>query len=139
MRLTMVEAHNDRQNWAKFAVGVFEEEWGRRVRIPGDQYGGALLARCGWSREHIWVMDLQTGEGAMFLPGGDAAADLERHQVWVCPLYQPFLTWLYGFIAERRGVADWLAELPEVVDLPEAPFAMRGYRRAGPAEKDRGT
>lgn len=74
----------------------------------------------------MWVLDLQTGEGAFFRPGGYAAADLEKHRVWVCPLFEPFLEWLY-----RQDLTD-LGQLPRLVELPDAEFAMRGYRRAGP-------
>jgi hypothetical protein len=135
MQTAIVEATNDRQNWGKFLIGVFDDEWRREVRVDGDDAGGWLLTRCGWSRQHIWVCDLQTGEGAIFLPGGDAAADLAKHRIWCCPLYQPFLVWLYGVIAQAH-TDTWLSALPEAIDLPDAPFAFAGYRRAGPAGKD---
>jgi len=46
----------------------------------------------------------------------------------VCPLYEPFLTWLY-----TQDTTD-LDKLPDFVeiDVKDAPFAMSGYRRSGP-------
>ena len=71
------------------------------------------------------VVDLETGEGAMFSPGGLAAADLQKHRIWVCPMFEPFLAWLY-----KQDLSD-LTKLPKHVDLPDAPFEMHGYRREG--------
>jgi len=78
--------------------------------------------------KHVLVLDLQTGEGAILKPGGDPRADLKKHRVWVCPMFEPFLEWLYA-----RALAIGLDDLPLHVDLPEAPFAFAGYRRPGPA------
>jgi hypothetical protein len=83
----------------------------------------SLLSLCGWTAQHLGVWDLQTGEGAIFLPGGSAQADLSQRNIWVCPLYEPFLIWLY-----QQDLSD-LQALPDYVELPDAPFAMAGYRR----------
>ena len=72
------------------------------------------------------MLDLQTCEGAAFSPGGLVSADLNKHRVWVCPLYEPFLNWLY-----KQDTTD-LSALPAHVDLPDAEFQMSGYRRPGP-------
>lgn len=121
MQTVFIEATNGPRNWGKFMVGVFDDDdW--RVTSQVDP-GHGLLAGRGWSRRHIFVMDLQTGEGAMFRPGGFASADLAKHRIWVCPLFEPFLEWLY--------LQD-LASLPSHVDLPDAPFAWAGYRRGEP-------
>lgn len=122
-------------NWGKFAVaryGPKEQAW--VSAMPREEYpdGAALglppyplLKELGWSSpRHIWVFDLQTGEGGMFTHGGYAVADLERRQLWVCPLFEPFLTWLY------RQPLDELDKLPRLVEL-EAPFALQGFRRIG--------
>lgn len=86
-------------NWGKFAVCRFTD---------------------------IVVLDLQTCEGAIFSPGGYAKNDLNgKHQIWVCPMYEPFLTWLY-----TQDLSD-LDALPSLVDLGDVPTAMRGYRRTG--------
>jgi hypothetical protein len=112
-------------NWGKFCVARFDSEWAQpsSVGIPDS----SLLRRCGWGPGHLWVLDCQTGEGAFFKPGGWAAADLNKHRIWVCPLFEPFLDWLYG-----QDLSD-LDALPGVVELPGAPFALSGYRRPGPA------
>ena len=129
MEIKFIEAAQGSQgpNWGKFLVGRFtNEEWARRSTLPKDKSPTSLLWRVGWSRQHIVVMDLQTGEGAIFNPGGWAQMDLEKHAVWVCPLFEPFLQWLWG-----QDLSN-LAALPSYVELPEAPFELRGYRRPGP-------
>lgn len=125
-------------NHGKFMIGRFDkQEWQRACemdlrfaeattdyrRAQGE--GRSLLGRCGWSGDHVLVLDLQTGEGSIFLPGGSASADLDKHKVWVCPMFEPFLEWLYG-----QDLSD-LLKLPDLVELPDAPEAMYGYRRAG--------
>lgn len=117
-------------NWGKFCVARWTaEEWQARSALPGAE-GHRLLAGRGWDEKHIWVLDLQTGEGACFLPGGLASADLNKHQVWVCPMYEPFLSWLYA-----QDLSD-LDALPSYVELPDAQFEMAGYRRGGPQAAD---
>lgn len=114
-------------NWGKFLVGRFEpEELARRSKLPEIPADGSLLGFTGWDPKMVWVLDLQTREGAAFRPGGDVAADLNKHAVWVCPLFEPFLGWLY-----QQDLTD-LDALPGYVDLPDAEFAMAGYRRPGP-------
>lgn len=133
MKLKFIEATNRAAggiNWGKFAVGRFEpDEWSYRSAVRGDEVFGipianrSLLAERGWSEQHLLVLDLQTGEGSMFRHGGLAVADLNtKHQIWVCPLFEPFLTWLY-----QQDVTD-LDKLPALVEL-EAPSSMSGYRR----------
>lgn len=128
MRTRIIEARNGEvSNWGKFLVGKFDAgEWARRSALPGAESPTPLIRRLGWGPEHIYVMDLQTGEGALFRQGGFAPADLNKTHIWVCPLYESFLTWLY-----KQDVSD-LDKLPDLVDL-DAPFEMSGYRRPGPA------
>jgi hypothetical protein len=116
---------NDREfNWGKFMVAKFtDEEWLRFSEIGHQSY--PLLYQVGWERHHVIVFDLQTCEGAGFRPGGYAKADLDKHRIWVCPLYEPFLAWLY------KQKLDNLSALPNVVDL-DAPGEYSGYRRSGP-------
>lgn len=111
-------------NWGKFLVARYDQEWGWLSTI--DEFGRSVVRACGWSNEHLWVMDIQTGEGAMFRPGGLARADLHKHRIWVCPLFEPFLAWLY-----TQDTND-IAGLPKLVELPNAEFQSRGYRRPGP-------
>lgn len=128
MKTKFIEVTNEKQNWGKFMVGRFtDEEWKYRSAIDTL----LLIPARGWDSRHILVLDLQTGEGAMFMPGGHAAADLHKHQVWVCPMFEPFLNWLY-----KQDLSD-LDKLPPLVEfsLKEAPFEMSGYRRPGPVEK----
>ena len=130
MKTKIIEARNGPvANWGKFLVGRFDiEEWARRSVLPGAESPSSLIRRLGWGLEHLFVMDLQTGEGATFRPGGYAAADLNKHQIWVCPLFEPFLTWLY-----QQNLTD-LNHLPDLVDL-EAPVQLSGYRRPGPGSE----
>jgi hypothetical protein len=123
-----IEVTNGPRNWGKFAVCRFEyEEWGRPSQVEAELgVDRSLLRACGWGRDHVWVLDMQTGEGAYLRPGGSASADLMKHQVWVCPMFEPFLVWLY-----QQDLTD-LKALPSLVDLPDAPFAFQGYRRPGP-------
>jgi hypothetical protein len=126
-------------NWGKFMVARWtREEWGRSSEVT-DQHirdsgsnseayriGRPLLGQIGWSPHHITVIDLQTGEGAIFRPGGLASADLNKHRIWVCPLFEDFLTWLY------RQDLSHLEKLPRLVNL-DTESALYGYRRPGPA------
>jgi hypothetical protein len=126
MQIKIIEATNVTGggiNWGKFLLGRFDTEWERRSVITDSST--PLLHQIGWDRNHLWVMDLQTGEGAMFRPGGSAEADLHKRQIWVCPMFEPFLIWLY-----TQNLRD-LATLPNVVHLSDAPSAMWGYRRPG--------
>jgi hypothetical protein len=125
MKTKIIEATQNLENgfnWGKFLIGRLDEEW-RHRSIVGSDSDRALLAQCGWGSDHLWVLDLQTGEGAYFLPGGYAVADLNKHAIWVCPMFEPFLTWLYA-----QDVTD-LDALPAVVELPNVPGAFAGYRR----------
>jgi hypothetical protein len=117
--IEVVEATNF--NWGKFMLGRFtNEEWALRSSLDG----GPLIQQRGWSPEHILVLDIQTGEGAVFMPGGLVRHDLnERHQIWVCPMYEPFMEWLY-----KQDLAD-LSKLPSIINLGIVPTAMQGYRR----------
>src|SRR5213075_3514951 len=101
-------------NHGKFMLMRFdEEEWARRSTVGPPQ--PLLDGVCGWGPEHLWVLDLQTGEGACFRPGGYATAHLDKHAVWVCPLFEPFVDWLWGQV--RAGVDPF--DLPERVELPD--------------------
>jgi len=124
MKTYVFEGHGTGGNWGKFLVGIHDTEWSWKSEI--NYFSKMpLLRQIGWDVSHIWVMDLQTGEGAVFRPGGYAKADLDKHKIWVCPLFEPFLTWLYTQDLTRIG------ELPQVVEL-EAELELQGYRRPGP-------
>lgn len=130
MRTKLIEATQGAGsgfNWGKFCIALFDAEWGHPSAIDTGSRA-PLLARCGWGREFLWVLDLQTGEGVYVQPSGSAHADLQKHRVWVCPMFEPFLQWLYA----QKNPAD-LDSLPSLVELPDAPAAMYGYRRGGTA------
>lgn len=117
-------------NWGKFMLGRFDvAEVTRRSAIAEE--GEALLHACGWwnagDPEWLLVFDLQTAEGGFFGLTGDAHADLDKHRLWVCPMFEPFLTWLY-----ERGPERHLDAYPATVELPAAAAALYGYRRPGP-------
>jgi hypothetical protein len=110
-------------NWGKFLIGRPTWERGYPSALP-DAEGALPLAR--WQPTTLLVLDLATGEGAFFVPGGLAEADLRKHQVWVCPMFGGFLEWLY-----RQDLTD-LQQLPALVHLPDNEFRLAGYRRGGP-------
>jgi hypothetical protein len=126
MKTKIIEVTNAPEgiNWGKFMVGRFEPEE-QNYHSPIEHHA-FLNAR--WGPNHIWVLDLETGEGAFFAHGGCASYDLNsKHQVWVCPMFEPFLNWLY-----EQDITD-LDALPAVVTLTEkqAPSSLFGYRRQG--------
>lgn len=126
MKTKIVEVTNGNLNWGKFLLGRFDGEWAREAKmLPGH----GLLSSVGWGPEHVLVLDLQTGEGCVVRPGGAAHADLEKHRVWVCPMFQPFLEWLY-----RQPDLSDLDSLPDALDLKDAEFQLRGHRRPGPPQ-----
>src|SRR5438093_10064214 len=90
-------SHGGGGNWGKFLVARFEDdEWQRKSYVakhdvePEPSMDMGLLSARGWSRHDIIVFDLETCEGAAFKPGGSATADLDKHRVLVCPLFQGF-------------------------------------------------
>lgn len=122
-KIIEVTNHPEGINHGKFMLGRFEEhEWAFASAIEGP---GFMHRR--WGPDHLLVLDLETCEGAIFLHGGYAKADLEKHRVWVCPMFEPFLNWLY-----KQDISD-LDALPPVVTFTEAeaPSSMAGYRRSG--------
>jgi hypothetical protein len=117
-------------NWGKFLIGVLDHEWRHKSAVDTDSgLDWPLLRSVGLDWRSVWVHDLQTREGAFFRPGGLARADLQKHHIWVCVLFEPFLTWLYAHIHEH-GELD-LDAVPDLVELPDAPFALYGHRRSG--------
>lgn len=128
MQTKIIEATNGPLNWGKFMLGRFDiAEWMTPSAVA-IKSSFPLLTTIGMDPAMLWVFDLQTREGACFRPSHptNAEIDLDKHKIWVCPLFAPFLTWLYG-----QDLTDFDA-LPAVIDLVDAPFAMSGYRRPGP-------
>ena len=137
MKTRIIEATNAEGgggiNWGKFMVAQYDtNDWLTRSTVDAGRALNSILAGRGWTQKHAWVLDLQTGEGACFLLGGSAEHDLnEKHRIWVCPLYLPFLRWLYK--QSKTTDPHWLDKLPAVVRFTEdeAPSALAGYRRGG--------
>lgn len=119
-------------NWGKFMVAQFDgDELAYESALDATMGVRSRLIRArGWGPDHYLVLDLQTGEAAMFRHGGHASADLDKRRIWTCPMFEPFLKWLFVQDLHR------LDELPPLVELTEAeaPSAMQGYRRSGTCE-----
>lgn len=131
METTFIEAVNEHNgalfNWGKFMVARFEgHEWKRYSRIIDGMSDKRILGSRGWDARHLLVLDLETGEGALFAHGGLVPSDLRAHRIWVCPIFEPFLAWLY-----TQDVSN-LEALPRLVKLKEAPGRLFGHRREGP-------
>lgn len=122
MQTVIIEALSTGGNWGKFLVGRMTNEWEHRSTVSAERLGWVepgseeasralpVMIYTGWSHDHVVVLDLQTGEGARFKPGGLASADLNKHKIWVCPLFEPFLAWLY-----RQDLRDLTALPPNVM------------------------
>jgi len=123
MKTKIVEVTNGPANWGKFLVGMLDDEWQHRSAVDTVSRR-PLLSLIGQDPAARLVLDLQTCEGVIVKPGGLAKADLSEHAIWVCPLFEPFLAWFYAH------PQHWdVTSLPALVDLPDAPFALKGYRR----------
>lgn len=135
MNLKFVEAGHsvDGGNWGKFALGRYTgAELTEPTQFPGCE-GGRIVSLRGSGHHHLWIFDLATGEAVRFpiahVQAFDAHHFLAEHRIWVCPLFEPFATWLFGYISAQRDT--WWDTLPRIVELPDAPFALSGYRRPG--------
>lgn len=126
MKTKIVEVTNNNQNWGKFLLGRFDSEAQYRSKIGHSP----LLRSRGWDDKHILILDLETGEGALLRPGGLVSADLDKHKIWVCPMYEPFLEYLWDWV--RKGGDPF--DVPDLINLPDAEFAFYGYRRPGDQE-----
>ncbi len=121
-------------NWGKFAVGRWTvQELGEKTQFPGCE-GQRIASLHGWGGDHVWLFDLQTGESARFYINNpvpvDVRSQLKNHQIWVCPMFEPFMVWLWSHI---RLNPSWWDTLPRTVELPaDTPFEVAGFRRPGP-------
>ncbi len=106
--------------WCKFLVARYgPDELNHLSQV--DTGRPVLPARCSTD---LLVLDLATKEGAVFTPGRCAKADLRKHDIWVSPLFSPFLDWLY-----KQDITD-LANLPDLVELA----GEGGVRPEGPLD-----
>jgi hypothetical protein len=139
----LMEAGND-FNHGKFMLCQLEvKELAAHSALPG--YEDKLFFQLGGSRKfngrNFFVIDMQTGEGAAFslrphsdTPTGAAGAakfELNKHKIWVCPMFEPFLCWLF---AQDIAVGTDITKLPRYVHL-DAEASMLGYRRSGPDDE----
>lgn len=128
-----IEATNAGFNHGKFMLGrLTAEDAATRSALPGYEHESlwTLGGRRTLNPATTLVMDLQTGEGAAFtLEGGRIGAhhELEKHKIWVCPMFPHFLGWLYSLDPYPHDITA----LPRFVDIPEAEGAIFGYRRGG--------
>lgn len=110
-------------NHGKFMVARFDhEERLATTALPGME-GQPLFMNSGGLRrlnpDRTLVVDLQTGEGAEFsLSGGRQEAkwalEQKHPRLWICPLFAPFLGWLFDFNID--GLVP-LTDLPRHIDL----------------------
>jgi hypothetical protein len=124
MHSKIVEVTNGQCNWGKFWVGVLDEK--ELSRPSAVDIGTTLAHSRGWNPRNFWLLDLETREGACFRHRGNDQYDLKKHAIWVCLLYEPFLEWLY-----QQPWENFPHALPDLLDLPQAPGGLFGYRRGG--------
>lgn len=134
----IIEATNTNKfNFGKFNVSVYDAEERSRASIINEGFN--LLRSIGKHPDDVMVADLQTSEALTFpayfrnYRGGDPerlAGEVHyymgKHKIWVCPLYEPFVCWLF-----EQDLED-IRKLPPMVDtLPEEVSSLFGYRRQG--------
>ncbi len=117
-------------NHGKFLIGRYSEpEMDERTQFGGEFGQYSIIRSQGFSRLDHWILDLSTGEGAIFPLTGSATHDVHKRRIRVCVLYEPFVVWLYAHVAANPDT--WWDELPRLVALPHAPSDFGGYRRPG--------
>ncbi len=130
-----VDEHGLGGNWGKFGVGRWtRQELAEKTQYPGCE-GQRIASLHGWGGDHVWLFDLQTGESARFYLNNprpvDVRSQLRTHQIWVCPMFEPFMVWLWNHVTVAG--LDWWDTLPRTVELPaDTPFDVAGHRRPGP-------
>jgi hypothetical protein len=127
-----IEGTND-FNYGKFLLLRFDTSE-RQVRTALTGFEGHPLFTFGGQRKlnprMTLVVDLQTGEGAAFSLDPMSWTELgDKHRIWVCPMYEPFLRWLCQQGLDNGG-GD-ITALPRCVQLDEAESSLFGHRREG--------
>lgn len=117
--ITKIIEGSDGGAYGKWLVGQLDEhERARTTSLPGYEgshsiwtFGGAR--KLGAHPGAVLVLDLQTGQGGVFIPGPSSSpdADLDKAKIWVCPLFRDFFRWLY-----TQDMAD-VTQLPDFIDL----------------------
>jgi hypothetical protein len=123
---SMSRDHRTHANWGQFMVLVPDGvEWTWHSHITNSMT--PALEEFGWTPGHVIVMDLRTGEAAMYLPGdGEAAKAMTEHRIFTSPQFKYFLEWLY-----EQDVAH-LYQQPNVIELPDVTHHLSGWRDIGP-------
>ena len=105
----------------KFMLGrLGGHELGLRSALPG--FEEQRLLRVGGLRRlndrSTLVVDLQTGNGAaFFISRGLWSADLQRTgPIHVCPMFRPFLKWLYEQKVPHPPITA-ICDLPRYVEI----------------------
>jgi hypothetical protein len=83
--------------------------------------GRRLLRMCGWSPICCGCWISRPAKGRASKLGGRGSVDLSesgKQQIWVCPMFEPFLEWFY-----RRDLND-SDKLPALVNLGDGPTAL---------------
>lgn len=104
--ITKLIETTDMFNHGKFLVGQmegFELTQYLAIKDDGRQLSHVLHA----SPSKFWVLDCATCEGAFFDFSNDAYYQLERHQVWVCPMFPLFLEWAFEKFKQEPNVLNW--------------------------------
>jgi hypothetical protein len=96
----------------------------RLDRVPGADPAPAPPR---WNTSNILVLDLETKEGLVLPSNTYNPLGLldDKHDIWVCPMFRPFLVWLC--LQEYTSVT----ELPDFVALPTDESEMFGHRANG--------
>ena len=121
MKTRIIEATSDQIFWSTFLVGVFDME--RRYKSCVD---GSMVLRS-YSPRDIFILDIQTREGAVFAPHGLADVDIERTAIYTGPLFKAFLHWIRAQFREGLSLND----LPKHVEVPLTE-AQEAQRQEGP-------
>jgi hypothetical protein len=118
--ITKIIEGSDGGAYGKWLVGQLDEhERSRKTSLPGYEGNASIWTFAGARRfgadpGAVFVLDLQTGQGAVFNPTTSSSPDydLDQANIWVCPLFRDFFRWLY-----TQDLAD-VTQLPNFIDLP---------------------
>jgi len=116
MRSQFIEATQGQTSWSQFQVQQLDPvDWAHQSEVSQSH----LLASQGHDPNILFVMDLETCEGVIYSPNGDARSFLRKHQVWVSPLFGPFLNWLSDQMRLSRaaGTPFDVCALPSLINL----------------------
>lgn len=109
--------------WCKFMIGVFTDEWGHRPVVDAPEYEAtSLLRQLGWSRDHYLILDLESGQGAIFHRGSHPEWDERTKGLSRNPMLVPLWKWL------QTQDLDRIQDFPDKVTL-EGPMSRERQKR----------